>query len=183
METKVLGLVVAMMLVVGCRTSVPGDGRLVLVVVDDAVSTLPINVVGADGTLGQGQLGDYVAQGVRYWDAVGARLRTPEQVTAEDGEPAATLHVVVASSTEHLFDGAPAFYADVDGEIHVDLAQFRAKGSTYYTATEFAAMFAHESGHALGLDHEPGCSGVMSQKCWLPALTAADVAQFARVAK
>lgn len=175
--------VAAMAACSGCRHPVPGDGRLVLVQVDDALAALPVNVAQPDGTLAQAQLGDYIAQGVRYWDATGARLRTPEQVTADDGEPAATLQIVVASSVDHSLDGAPAFYADIDGQIHVDPAQFRAKDGTYYAAVEFAAMFAHEAGHALGLDHEPGCTGVMSQQCWLPALTDADVAQFGRVAR
>lgn len=171
-----LGLVVG----VACRPSVPGDGRLVLVRVDAALATLPVQVVRDDGSPATVSLEAYVAGGIRYWDAVGARLRTIAQRTPADGPVAAELDIVADSSLDRACDGAPAFYSELDGAVHVDREQLRARGDAYYPEVELRALFAHETGHALGLDHEPAGTGVMAQRCWLPALTAADVAQFER---
>ncbi|HEX9104576.1 MAG TPA: matrixin family metalloprotease [Polyangia bacterium] len=152
-----------------------------IVRVDAALAALPVQVVLADGTLATDGLERYVARGARYWDAVGARLRTVAERTPADGPVAAELHIVADSGLDRALDGAPAFYSELDGAVHVDRAQLRARGDVYYPEVELAALFAHEAGHALGLEHEPAGSGVMAQRCWLPALTAADVAQFERV--
>ena len=175
---------VAMLLAsAGCSQPLPGDGRLVRVDVDPALASTPVQVVYDDGTLATTTLGPYVARGVRYWDAVGARLRTADELAGDDAPVAAELHVVADSALDRALDGAPAFYSELDGAVHVNLEQIRSRGDAYYPEVEFAALFAHEAGHALGLGHEPACTGVMAQGCWLPALTAADVAQFARVTR
>jgi matrixin len=173
-------VVVALLASVGCSRPLPGDGRLVRVRVDASLAATMVQVVRADGTLATTALGPYVTRGVRYWDAVGACLRTDDEVPA-GAAIAAELHVVADSPLERLLDGAPAFYSELDGAVHVATDELRARGDTYYPEVEFAALFAHEAGHALGLAHEQPCTGVMAQRCWLPALTAADVAQFVRV--
>lgn len=164
----------------GCRPSVPGDGRLVLVRVERSLATLPVQVVRDDGALVTASLAPYVADGMRYWDVVGARLRTVAQATATDGPVAAELDVVADSALERACDGAPAFYSALDGAVHVDREQLCARGDAWYPEVELRALFAHEAGHALGLEHEPAGAGVMAQRCWLPALSGADVAQFER---
>jgi hypothetical protein len=178
---RVAAIVLALVSAAGCRRTVPGDGRLVLVRVDAALAALPVQVVLDDGTLATASLEPYVARGVRYWDAVGARLRTVAQRTPTDGPVAADLGIVADSALDRALDGAPAFYSELDGAVHVDRAQLRAQADIYYPEVELAALFAHEAGHALGLEHERAGSGVMAQRCWLPALTATDVAQFERL--
>jgi hypothetical protein len=175
-------VVVVLLASAGCSQPIPGDGRLVRVDVDESVTSTIVQVVRSDGTLSRTALGPYVTRGVRYWDAVGACLRTADEI-APGAVIAAELHVVADSALDRALDGAPAFYSELDGAVHVDLEQLRARGDAYYPEVELAALFAHEAGHALGLLHEPECTGVMAQRCWLPALTAADVAQFTRVAR
>jgi hypothetical protein len=172
------GVVLALCIVcIGCRQQIPGDGRPVLVTVDESLASLPVQVVRADGTQASATLMPYVARGVRYWDAVGARLRVADDWLPGDGI-AAELRIVPASALDHALDGAPAFYSELDGAVHVDLAQLRARGGIYFPEVELRALFAHEAGHALGLDHVPHCKGVMAQHCWLDGLTSVDVAQF-----
>jgi hypothetical protein len=164
----------------GCSRPLPGDGRLVRVTVGASLASTWVQVVRADGTLATTALGPYVRRGVRYWDAVGACLRTDDDITP--GNPiAAELHVVADSALDRALDGAPAFYSELDGAVHVATDELRARGDTYYPEVELTALFAHEAGHALGLAHEAPCTAVMAQGCWLPALTAIDAAQFARV--
>jgi hypothetical protein len=172
-------VVVILLASAGCSQPLPGDGRLVRVAVDASVASARVQVVGADGTLATRALGPYVTRGVRYWDAVGACLRTVDEMPP-DVAVAAELRIVADSALDRTLDGAPAFYSELDGAVHVDVEQLRARGEIYYPEVEFAALFAHEAGHALGLSHEPPCTGVMAQRCWLPALTDADIAQFAR---
>ncbi len=175
-----VAVVVLLLGTAGCCQPVPGDGRLVRVTVDAAVASTKVQVVHADGTLATTMLGPYATCGVHYWDAVGARLRTADELAAGD-TVAAELRIVADSALDHALDGAPAFYSEIDGAVYVDLDQLRARGDTYYPEVEFAGLFAHEAGHALGLVHEPECTGVMAPGCWLPALTAVDVAQFGRM--
>src|SRR5262249_9676981 len=144
--------VVVVLASAGCSQPLPGDGRLVRVDVDAALASTPVQVVCDDGTLATTTLGPYVARGVRYWDAVGARLRTADEL-AGDAPVAAELHVVADSALDRALDGAPAFYSELDGAVHVNLEQLRARGDAYYPEVEFAALFAHEAGHALGLGH------------------------------
>jgi hypothetical protein len=139
-----------------------------------------VQVVHEDGTLATTTLGTFVTRGMRYWDAVGARLRTADEV-APDEMIAAELHIATASALDHSLDRAPAFYSELDGAVYVDPEQLRARGDSYYSEVEFAALFAHEAGHALGLQHEPLCAGIMAQRCWLPRLTNVDITQFVRV--
>ena len=172
-----VAVVVLLLASAGCRKPIPGDGRLVLVRVDTSVASTKVQVVRADGSLATTALGPYATLGVHYWDAVGARLRTADE-RAVDESAAGELHIVADSALDRALDGAPAFYSEIDGAVHVDLDQLRARGDTYYPEVELAGLFAHEAGHALGLEHEAACTGVMAQRCWLPALTAVDVAQF-----
>jgi len=172
--------VVALLASAGCSQRLPGDGRLVRVTVAASLASMSVQVVRGDGTLATAALGPYVTRGVRYWDAVGACLRTDDDIGP--GETiAAELRVVADSALDRALDGAPAFYSELDGAVHVAADELRARGDVYYPEVELTALFAHEAGHALGLAHEPPCTAVMAQRCWLPALTDADTAQFVRV--
>jgi hypothetical protein len=168
----------------GCRCPVPGDGRLVLVTLDDRILEHLVGVALTDRGVSQ-PLGPFVARGARYWDSVGARLRTPDQLADyewNEAPSARTVHVEPTNGIEHAFDGAIAFYSDLDGFIRVDLSNPELDPRYgFYRPIDFESLFAHELGHALGLDHEPGCSGVMSPGCSLESLSSADVAQFRSV--
>ncbi len=168
--------VIVLLASAGCGQRLPGDGRLVRVTVEPALASTMVQVLRADGTPATTALGAYITRGVHYWDAAGARLRTADEL-APDAPIAAELHVVADSALDRALDGAPAFYSELDGAVHVAVDELRARGDTYYPEVEFAALFAHEAGHALGLAHERPCTAVMAQRCWLPALTAVDIAR------
>jgi hypothetical protein len=165
----------------GCRCPVPGDGRLVLVTLDERIVEHLVGVALTDRGVSQ-PLGPFVARGARYWDKVGARLRTLDQLAYDEQDEAArarTVHIEPTSGIEHAFDDAIAFYSDLDGFIRVDLSNPELDANHgFYRPIDFESLFAHELGHALGLDHEPGCSGVMSPGCSFDELSSIDVAQF-----
>lgn len=171
-------------LLVGCGSYLPA-GQLVLVNVDRAVADTVIAVVDNDGSNpGTVRLGDAICQGVRYWDAVGARLRCPEDIAAEDGAPAATLDIVRATAVEELFDSSESWYYVVDGKIHVpaDRLLAMADASNGFARLSLTAMYAHESGHAFGLMHtKPAADLMNAHAAWRPDLSADDVAQFCKV--
>ncbi len=139
---------------------VPGDGRLVLVEPDAVV---------------EAAFGGALARGVRYWDLVGARLRTPGEVIDPD-VAAATLAVRSEGTRDRSADPVLAWYSESDGAIHVPVAELEGLG---LGGDELTALLAHEAGHALGLGHIAEAAGVMSPHVPpLHSITQADGAEF-----
>lgn len=155
----------------GCHDYVPGDGRLVLIHMSPTVAkatvtahlpcTLPYYCTDGSvcGTTCGGMaapsedmtLEEAAAAGARYWDGVGARLRVEGHLDADDAQlsPAARLDVVPDDGATGAPAGHPvAWYSTVDGKVHVILP-FRLDGSR----DVYNALFAHELGHAVGLEH------------------------------
>lgn len=130
-------LVLAVILSWACNT-IPGDGRLVRV------------DISGDFSPGQHLA---IARGVRYWDVAGARLRAVEDIVHEDGPVAAVLafdRSIVVLTSDAWYDGAST-------TIHVDFDGIRGRSTR-----ALATLAAHESGHAMGLDHDSG-DNVMSE--------------------
>lgn len=180
----VLWFVIMAVWVCGCAARVPGDGRLVVVTVDDAVGEKLVSVVDADGHVSARPFAEAVSAGARYWDSVGARLRTYDALTTAEWneKPAATVRIECSNAVEDLTQGnASAWIDDTDGNIRINCSDAAWKANNVYTAPQLAALFAHELGHALGLPHAAGAdhAAVMSPHSAItPALLPADVALF-----
>lgn len=144
--------VASLVAVGGCASPVPGDGRLVSVEVDPAIADV---LIGAGGYHCAGStcaswspqpLSVYVGRGLRYWDSVGAQLRLNTEVG--NRFPAAVLHVVAGGDDAPAGEAPAAWWSQVDGNIHVTWPMVLSGDDTAY-----ASLFAHEAGHALGLNH------------------------------
>lgn len=130
----------------GCGAGVyyPGD-RLVYVTLDLAFTTLM--VADNDGTVKPAAL--LIGDGLRYWDVMGARLRTRWQLTPEDD--------LTGAPELHITYGHDESNGGRDGVYYPD-------GTLYLydtllndgVADNLRDCAAHETGHAMGLNHTPG---------------------------
>jgi hypothetical protein len=168
-------MLVSAMLASACRVVVPGDGRLVAIEVAPDIADHEVQIFTGRHTSEAHRLGEYVAAGAHYWDAVGARLRTADEIGEE--VPAVTVRIEVADAFTSAFsDGHPAWYGYTDGAVHVVLDGYFDQGF----APSYSSLFAHELGHALGLDHISGDAVMHPGESWR-RLQAADVEQFHRL--
>lgn len=140
----------------GCLRYYPGDGQLVLVTLDDAFYRN--SITDTDGT--QHVEADDIEQGLLWWNVVGARLRTKNQIELTDLlqiDKAPRLHISRSDTQTSLIGGGEAGqYDSLTGEvtlyawavIELDQAQLRCAA-------------AHEVGHAMGLQHVADPEAVM----------------------
>ncbi len=179
---------------VGCanysvdRIVYPGNGETVIVDIDPELDACPLTL--ADGT--STTVGAAIRFGIRYWDATGACLRTADQLTHEKvGANARRLHVWsndsahdagtnVATHGEQL-----AAYRHNYGDVEVHLSRLQTQGLSDFYWTQFVVTFAHETGHALGLDHVTDTDAVMYPNATRgnarDDLADADLKEFTRV--
>jgi hypothetical protein len=169
----------------GCAPRIPGDGRLVLVAFEPGVEARQVDTA----ELGPVTFGEAIDAGAQYWDVVGARVRTrydltaAERAVAED-EAAATLTFRCATDTQRSLEDllyridAFAWYNESDGEIYVDCGG----PDRGYEWTWLTAAFAHEIGHAMGLDHVSGHAIMNAAGSDYSAIQTADKAEFCRTA-
>lgn len=171
----------------GCSARVPGDGRLVLILVDADVADLLVPAVDSSGSVpGMVRLGSAICAGVRYWDEVGAHLRCPEDVAPNDPVEAASVRVVRAPAVDELFDDGFAWFNHVDGKIYAPTDRMLAESAAStkkFSYNSWASIFAHEAGHALGLQHEDVGGIIMNPNAtWRSGLAPEDKAQFCAAA-
>lgn len=180
-------LLLALTLVsVGCTGSasrLPGNGSLVLVDIEDGLGTVRIPAGGDGDIMRTAPIWDAVEVGVRYWDTVGSKFRVPEDITAEDGQPVATLAIVAASADEEKNDDRGMWFDGDDGKIHVAVEHLLANAPNgYYDYYAFVASWARFTGLSMGLKDEGQSTDVMYPVS--PArldLAPDDVAQFCKV--
>lgn len=191
-------LALVLILLAGCggcdnrRIVYPGDGRLVIV---DIAPELDACMVMRSNTVPTG-VGWVVRTGIRYWDTVGVRLRTPEQLnSAEAADEAPTAqHVrvhgnvaIAGTNPNGQYDPnkgiAEYHFATGDVELYLEnwnMQDVDAKGWNWLTATA-----AHEFGHAIGLDHVSDEAAVMyharTDDNARTDLAGADVVEYHRV--
>lgn len=149
----------------GCSVRYPAD-RLVLVTLDSAFSTHYVGGV-AEGTL--------IAEGIRYWDVCGARLRTQQQITDADGPVVDVLRIDRSDFDASLW-GTSEVGRYYDGGITLySWALIQLKPDQLRTAA------AHEAGHAMGLVHVADDTAVMFAHLTDDTqITDADAAEFFR---
>jgi hypothetical protein len=154
---RTLLILMALNSVSGCVAGVPGDGRLVRVEIDGGFSPLQARAL---------------AKGVTYWDVAGARLRVAAEIPQDDGLPAAMLRLDFSGVTLVSM----AWWDVAACAIHFDSTKISGLNEL-----QLATLVAHESGHALGLQHDPG-DNLMDPDPWpMPAPSAEDVKKFKEI--
>jgi hypothetical protein len=142
----------------GCGVkAIPGDGSLVQVHLAEGFSAV--------------QKAGF-AKGVLYWDKVGARLRLEGDGLPTAEQPAA--HLYLEQSGTALISMA---WTDVTtATIRFDMEKIASLNEL-----GCATLIAHESGHALGLQHNPGANVMDPEPYPMHEISAEDVTEFRNV--
>jgi hypothetical protein len=168
---------IALLWLSGCHRIVyPGNGPLVVVTLDDDFYNHYI-LEGAK----QYQEAGLIAEGIRVWDACGAHLRMMEQLTNDEK--------LVADAAPHLHFNYSDFDPTLWGSTMAgDYVSWNGQITLYswamaeFDKTTLIEEAAHESGHAIGLNHVPDSNAIMFwQLHYSDKLEAADFAEHARV--
>lgn len=191
-----------LVLIAGCggcgnRIVYPGAEQLVVVDVAPELEQCPVvlsaipNVRSTMSTT----VGNAVRDGIRYWDLVGAHLRTSDQLSPEEqANAAAAEHIRVHGDCSQLGTEAEKQYVSgtMLAEYHFstgDIELYLRYWSVNYIdekGWQWATMkMAHEAGHAIGLDHVSEPDAVMypsnTDENARADLAAADVSEYDRV--
>ena len=179
----------------GCsRVVYPGDGRLVIVEIDPALDGCPVQLEDGSATT----VGQIARAGIRYWDAAGARLRTADQLTAADQAEAgaaprlrisgdscqeAGADVTYGTGGSVIAPAGVAEYMLLEGVIRLHLRRWAVQHLSRGGLVGIATTIAHETGHALGLNHVPEADAIMCATAAAARddLALADFREFARV--
>lgn len=156
-------ILVVVVVATGCKIY-PGNGRLVIVECDSAISAswVQTGIQTAHGWVSTPETIEpatpIIAQGLHYWDSLGVRLRGIDDLLPTDEIESSTpvLHIVSEDGC-HASAACQAWYDESDGRIHVPLP-WRAGGTTGIIKN----LIAHEAGHAIGLHHVDGIYNIMS---------------------
>jgi hypothetical protein len=135
----------------GCVTYYPGDGHLVIVELDPAFSE---HVVQDSGGMMWTEA-EAIGQGIRFWDSVGAHLRTRAQLTLDDNLQAQSAPVLQVFRNDAIIGNEAGDYEPMGGIINL----YSISLATVAPVVRDAA--AHETGHAMGLGHVNEAAAVM----------------------
>lgn len=132
-------LAAALLQLAGCRPIYPAD-RLVIVELSPTLEPLRLRT-----SAGWSKVADLAREGIHYWNQLGAELKLRDELTPFDdpGAPVLRFHEgTLSPDLDGYFDWQSA-------QITIDMRKFYAGLPSLFVAS----MFAHEAGHALGLDH------------------------------
>lgn len=148
-------LLLVLALLAGCRVVYPGDGRRVPVRFDAGVLERPIAYRDEAGTMRP-----VLLKAFEWWSSAGVNFDL-----ARSGEGGA-----LPTRSDPWWEGATrdawGDYDEASGEIYLfqdlwGLDDGRSRVAPVIDADNLTAVFAHELGHAVGLDHDPHAEALM----------------------
>lgn len=128
---------------------------------------------------------DAIKNGIAWWNGLGAKLRTPDQLLPADMAAAAKApHLRFHWGPALLYPTAAGYYSNIFGD--VSLFENVLGPTPLKFKCSFEGLAAHEAGHSLGMQHvkTPGSIMFSTAGCGLDNKgkpTPDDVAEFCRV--
>jgi hypothetical protein len=149
-------VLLAFLVVTGCRVVYPGDGRLVILELSEAVETARIEVDVPGQPKYWVSVGNLVRDASLWWDEAGAKLRVRDQVSYEDLDEidtAPVLRVEIAECCNPKDGGRYELYPSGVIYLQYDAWVQRVVDADLLWIASHRATIAHELGHAMGHDH------------------------------